>query len=282
MTEAPAWLKFLERSPAGAETAAIAKEKDSARLFLELYHKGLQRIRTAWKEGDIDDQYIPIVFPDIYDLLRYAMVADKTPLIYRQRTAAEANQEFTQPSNPDNSRNFPIAVSAEMKPKPLIFDLTTNSGPTIVIAEQHQLDGFLNTVHLSATFVNRPNRLKIFRDESNISFLADQVCRRSIPVKPKNIVIAFLSPETSPDTLINLGWISRMQSPSVHLILAINPAHHTAAITRLQQVNPKLDVLPAIPTTLTFSEAPYFMKTDATNPQGQKYFPLRTIRTTYT
>lgn len=201
-------------------------------------------------------------------------IRETTPLIYRQRTAAEAFKEFSQRLNPDSSKNFPIAVSADIQPQPLVFDLTTNSGPTIVIAEQRQLDDFLDAFSQSATLANRPNHLKIFRDPANISFLADQVCQKSIPARPKNIVIASLSPATSAEALISLGWISRMQLPSCHLVLTIKPAESSAVITKFREANNKIDVLPSIPTTFIFSDSPYFIKTDAVNPQGQKYFPL--------
>jgi len=279
MTKTPHWLEVLENSPVGAEIAARGKEKESVAAFLEIYHTGLLRIRTAWEKGNIVNQYLSTVFPDIYDLLRFAMATDKTDrLIYRQRTAAEAYQDFPQPPNPDGTINFPVAVSAEWQPQPLVFDLTANSGPTIIIADQHQLDDFLDTISQSAILANRPNFLKIFKDNSNITFLADQVCQRLIPSKPKNIVIASLSPETSTDTLINLGWISRMCSPACHLILAIKPTDSTAVTTNFRQANNRIEVLPPIPTTFTFSEAPYFTKTDAINPQGQKYFPLAPSR----
>lgn len=276
MTKTPHWLEVLENSPVGAEIAARGKEKESAAAFLEIYHTGLQRIRTAWEKGDIDGQYLFTVFPDIYDLLRYATTADKTTrLIYRQRTAAEALKEFPQPLNPDGSKNFPIAVNAEVQPKPLLFDLTVNSGPTIIIAEQHQLDDFPDVVCQSAILANRTPSLKIFRDNVNIiSFLADQVCQQSIPSRPKNIVIASLSPKTPTETLINLGWISRMSSPACHLILAMKPNEAATVTQNFKKANNKIEVWPDTPTTLTFSEAPYFIKTDATKPQGQKYFPL--------
>ena len=279
MSETPGWLQFLESSPAGAETAGQAENPTNAATFLTNYHAGLQKIRTAWEKGNIVNQYLFTVFPDIYDLLRFAMATDKTDrLIYRQRTAAEAYQDFPQPPNPDGTINFPVAVSAEWQPQPLVFDLTANSGPTIIIADQHQLDDFLDTISQSAILANRPNFLKIFKDNSNITFLADQVCQRLIPSKPKNIVIASLSPETSTDTLINLGWISRMCSPAFHLILAIKSTDSTAVTTNFRQANNRIEVLPPIPTTFTFSEAPYFTKTDAINPQGQKYFPLAPSR----
>jgi len=272
----PGWLHDLLLSPMGAEVAVQARSEQSRQDFLQIYNAGRRKLANAQQQGNLDPQYVAVVFPEPARLLHYAMATEQKNLILRPRTVKEANQEFPQPENPDGSKNFVLATSADMEPQAFIFDLSTNSGPMIVVAKQEQQANFFTTLEQSANFANRPNRLKVFRNKPAMAeYLSDQLVQRA-PLNSKNILIASIHPQTSNEELINLGWISRMKDPAVHLVLGIEPDELTKAMQKFITVNNKIDVLPDKPTTLQFSDGGYFILTDAANPQGRKYFATLT------
>ncbi len=124
MKEVPQWLLQIHSSPIAAEAATFLSHPEAREGVLQLKRKAVERIDSAYAQGDIDEHCLALMFSDPDQLLASVIgLEDNEPLIIRARSLKEVLRDFPPALNADHTRNIPIGMSAQIIAKPLHIDV---------------------------------------------------------------------------------------------------------------------------------------------------------------